>query len=64
MTALAGLEIARIAAGAIDVSRMAELVGDWPSGSWHRPQVVRTYRQTLLRGVAAGHFIRKVTGSN
>jgi asparagine synthase (glutamine-hydrolysing) len=53
------------AAAAVDVDRLRRLVADWPEGNrWADKEVVQQYRLALLRGVAAGHFIRKVTGSN
>jgi asparagine synthase (glutamine-hydrolysing) len=52
------------AAAALDLERLRHLLADWPEGRWADKQVVQNYRLALLRGVAAGHFIRKVTGSN
>jgi asparagine synthase (glutamine-hydrolysing) len=52
------------AASALDLERLRRLLADWPEGGWADKQVVQHYRLALLRGVAAGHFIRKVTGSN
>jgi asparagine synthase (glutamine-hydrolysing) len=53
------------AAAALDTKRMRRLITEWPEeGSWHDPQVTREYRSALLRGVAAGRFIRQAMGSN
>lgn len=52
------------AAAALDLPRLGALVEDWPEEGWHRPEVVGRYRLALLRGVAAGHFLRKATRSN
>ena len=50
---------------ALDLARMRRLVEDWPSGGWNRSEsVTRSYRFALLRGLAAGHFLRRVTGGN
>lgn len=62
-------ELDRIAAAgqagdAIDVVRLKNLVGDWPSAGWTRQSTVDQYRLALLRGVSAGHFVRKASGSN
>jgi asparagine synthase (glutamine-hydrolysing) len=48
----------------VDVERMSRMIDDWPEGGWHRPEVFIPYRIALLRGVAAGHFIRKAAGTN
>lgn len=52
------------AAAALDVARMTRLVDDWPSEGWHTDKAIGSYRLALLRGVSAGHFIRKAEGSN
>jgi len=52
------------AAAALDVARMTRLVDDWPSGGWETDKAIGSYRLALLRGVSAGHFIRKAEGSN
>ena len=48
----------------LDIKRMQELLADLPTGDWHDPQVIRAYRLALLRGMSAGHFLRKASGSN
>jgi asparagine synthase (glutamine-hydrolysing) len=62
-------EIARIAAcapaaTAVDTSRMERLTREWPADGWDRQANVVKYRLALMRGVSAGHFIRKASGSN
>ena len=62
-------ELGRIAAStqarpALDVGRMERLVRDWPAGGWAKPGTLEQYRSALLRGVSAGHFVRKASGSN
>ena len=52
------------AAGMLDVDRLRGLVDNWPEEGWDRTGVMSAYRLALLRGVAAGHFIRKASGSN
>ena len=52
------------AAALLDTERLARLVEDWPQDGWARKDVVESYRVALMRGVSAGHFIRKATGSN
>lgn len=52
------------AAGALDVERLRVLAGNWPEGGWERPEIVQAYRLALLRGLSAGHFLRKAAGSN
>jgi asparagine synthase (glutamine-hydrolysing) len=62
-------ELQRIAAFApasniLDVERMKALVENWPSSGWERTEVAQSYRLSLMRGIAAGHFLRKAAGSN
>jgi asparagine synthase (glutamine-hydrolysing) len=50
---------------ALDLARMRKLVEDWPSEGWNRSEsITRSYRLALLRGLSAGHFLRRVTGGN
>lgn len=64
-----GGELGRIAAceeagTTVDHAKMRELAEAMPSGGWHKPATTEKYRLGLLRGVSAGHFIRKAAGSN
>ncbi len=64
-----GAELGRIAAtpaacDALDAGMMDRLVAEWPSGGWDRMGVIQKYRLALMRGVSAGHFLRKASGSN
>jgi asparagine synthase (glutamine-hydrolysing) len=52
------------AARMLDVERMRRLVAEWPESGWERPDIMGAYRLALLRGVSAGHFLRRATGSN
>jgi asparagine synthase (glutamine-hydrolysing) len=52
------------AAALVDTDRLLRLIDDWPEDGWASKRVVQTYRLALLRGVSAGHFIRRVTGAN
>jgi asparagine synthase (glutamine-hydrolysing) len=47
------------AASVIDDTRMRAALDDWPDGGWDRQAVRSRYAQALLRGLSAGHFIRK-----
>jgi asparagine synthase (glutamine-hydrolysing) len=58
------LEPCAPAARTLDVGRLQKLVAEWPASGWERPDVMNAYRLALLRGISAGHFLRKVTGSN
>lgn len=65
----AAAELERIAecapaANALDIERMRRLLADWPTSGWERPDVTRAYRLALLRGISAGHFLRKASGGN
>jgi asparagine synthase (glutamine-hydrolysing) len=53
-----------IAADALDTEKMAGLVEQWPEGGWNSDLVRGRYRLALLRGVSAGHFLRKAAGLN
>jgi asparagine synthase (glutamine-hydrolysing) len=64
-----GEELGRIeacseAAEALDHAAMRGLVENMPSGGWHKGNTTQKYRLGLLRGVSAGHFLRKAAGSN
>ncbi|HEX8512084.1 MAG TPA: asparagine synthase-related protein [Allosphingosinicella sp.] len=48
----------------VDHAAMRGLTEAMPEGGWHKPGVTQQYRLALLRGVSAGHFIRKAAGSN
>ena len=52
------------AAEILDLDRMKGLVGSFPDGAWHRGEVLNSWRYALLRGLSAGHFLRKVAGVN
>lgn len=52
------------AARTLDIARMQTLLADMPAAGWDNPRVMRAYRMAFLRGIAAGHFLRKVSGSN
>jgi len=52
------------AARALDVQRLQGLVKNWPASGWGGAEVEKSYRLALLRGVSAGHFLRKVARSN
>ena len=49
---------------ALDLPRLRRLVEDWPTGNWHREDITQQYRLMLMRGIAAGMFIRAVEGGN
>lgn len=52
------------AATSLDISRMRQLVENWPSEGWERDDVYTAYRLALLRGISCGHFLRRASGSN
>jgi asparagine synthase (glutamine-hydrolysing) len=52
------------AAKVLDLPRLHRLVENWPAGGWERAEVGFSYRYTLLRGIATGHFLRRATGAN
>jgi asparagine synthase (glutamine-hydrolysing) len=48
----------------LDLERMQGLVRNWPQSRWHSWEVKQAYRFALLRGISAGHFLRKASRSN
>ena len=52
------------ASEALDFEWLQECLDSWPSEGWERDDIRRKYRLGLLRGMSAGHFIRKVKGTN
>jgi len=52
------------AAHALDLVRMKHLIDDWPTSGWNRMGVIQSHRLALLRGLSAGHFLRKASGAN
>lgn len=49
---------------ALDVTWLEEALTSWPSGEWGSSEVLARYRFGLLGGISAGHFMRKVRGTN
>lgn len=49
---------------ALDPAWFRETLEHWPTGDWNSSLAYRRYRIGLLRGVAAGHFMRKIAGIN
>jgi asparagine synthase (glutamine-hydrolysing) len=64
MAELERIAACKPAADLLDMPRLKRLVETWPTGNWHKPEVMRPYRLALLRGIAVGHFLRTVTGGN
>ncbi|HLL30145.1 MAG TPA: hypothetical protein VK403_04030, partial [Allosphingosinicella sp.] len=61
---LGRIEACAEAGATLDPAMMRDLAEDMPAGGWHKPATTQKYRLALLRGVSAGHFIRKAAGSN
>lgn len=45
------------------IERLRAILDEAPH-DWRHPQVVARYRHALLRGISAGHFIRRAGGAN
>jgi asparagine synthase (glutamine-hydrolysing) len=58
------LSLCAPASKTVDVDRLTRLVENWPTGGWEGTEVMHPYRLALLRGIAAGHFLRKATRTN
>jgi asparagine synthase (glutamine-hydrolysing) len=54
----------REASEPMDLSWLRQAANSWPTDGWARDDVMMRYRYGLLRAVSAGHFMRKVVGSN
>jgi asparagine synthase (glutamine-hydrolysing) len=52
------------AAEVLDTGWIDETLASWPQSEWDRRDVILRYRYGLLRGVSAGHFMRKLAGTN
>jgi asparagine synthase (glutamine-hydrolysing) len=52
------------AAKTLDIEKMKRLVEHWPTSGWNSEGVIDHYRLALLRGISAGHFLRKASGAN
>jgi asparagine synthase (glutamine-hydrolysing) len=61
---LARLSSCAPAARSLDIERLQALVENWPASGWDRDDRVKPYRLALLRGISAGHFLRKASGEN
>ncbi len=48
----------------LDLERLRNLADNWPAEGWERSPVIQSYRLAMLRGIAAGHFLRKASRSN
>jgi asparagine synthase (glutamine-hydrolysing) len=62
---LGRLDRCGLTAKLLDIPRMRRALEKLPSDSnWERADVYAEYRTTLVRGLAAGYFLRRVVGSN
>lgn len=52
------------AAWLLDVERLRALIRDWPGSGWSSNKTHNAYRSALLRGLSAGHFLRRATRGN
>lgn len=53
----------------IDIDRLQTLLADWPDFApedrrWNQAGVTDRYRSTIFRGMATGHFLRRVARTN
>lgn len=58
------LEACPSTATALDLPRLRRLTENWPTGSWQKAEVLAHYRYALLRGISAGHFLRRAKRTN
>ena len=64
VTELDRIEACAPATKLLDIARLKQLVANWPSSGWEKDSVRLAYRLALVRGIAAGHFLRKASGAN
>ncbi len=61
-------QVDRLASGPaapfLDVARLQALVDQWPGSGPAWEAQASDYRRALLRGISAGHFMRRASGSN
>ena len=50
--------------GYLELDTMRRALEQWPETGWHRPGTDRTYALKLMRGMAAGAFVRYVENDN
>jgi asparagine synthase (glutamine-hydrolysing) len=48
----------------LDLAWLGEALSSWPSDRWGEEPIRHRYRLGMLRGISAGHFMRKVRGTN
>jgi asparagine synthase (glutamine-hydrolysing) len=61
---LGRIEACAEAGATVDHAAMRRLAESMPTEGWNKPGIAQKYRLALLRGVSAGHFLRKAAGSN
>jgi asparagine synthase (glutamine-hydrolysing) len=52
------------AAQLLNVERLRAMAENWPASGWERGDTSNAYRLALLRGLSAGHFLRRASGAN
>ena len=52
------------AARALDLEKLKRFADNWPTSDWEDHQILYSYREALLNGLTAGHFLRKASGTN
>jgi len=58
------IEAAALARDLIDIERLRRLASIPPDADWSDRHIIRSYRHVLLRGMSAGHFLRRALRSN
>ena len=58
------LETCEVAAQTLDLRRLRQMTHNWPTDGWERDEIIDGYRNTLLRGISTGYFLRRSVGSN
>ncbi|HWV42895.1 asparagine synthase-related protein [Pseudorhodoplanes sp.] len=61
---IATLAQSPLARRAIDLPRLERALANWPTDGWDRPDIFVEYNLALMRGVAAGRFLRWFESAN
>jgi asparagine synthase (glutamine-hydrolysing) len=61
---LEALERCPVAHELIALDSLREAIADWPCEGWNQPHVHQRFALRMMRGLATGHFLRRVSRSN
>ena len=56
------IQTSPLAAAALDLPRLQQLLSDWPTSRFDSPEIIASRHFALTRGIAAGYFLRTHSG--